>query len=206
MPACHGCQVNILCLGSLSRRSSVRLADNNSPLAGPSAMRTSTATGRTADRNGITEDSLVSSHPCLAMRHWLVWLLFALDARADDCNLLSELYQATHGQEWSPRCNWGPNISLGIDCCGWLPSTPPLIHSALCRYGITCRNDSQVAEIDVTSTGCNLAGTLPPSLSSLSHLEFIRIGAPPLGANMRGRISGTIPSEWTQANHLQYAV
>ena len=94
----------------------------------------------------------------------------------DERRVLMELFAATGGERWKNRDGWGASSQV----CTW--------------YGVFCdfvggdANRPVVAGLDLTLN--NLEGTLPPSLSELSHLQHLRVAG--------NRLSGPVPEDLLQ--------
>ena len=83
--------------------------------------------------------------------------------------ILTELYEATRGAQWSEPTNWGTG-----DLCAWA--------------GIDCV-DGEVTSFARANKQLN--GTLPSSIALLSSLHSFE-------ANFNAGVSGTLPSEYGQ--------
>ena len=98
-------------------------------------------------------------------------------------NALYELYTSTNGTGWSKKCNnWvfsltNPNYSA--PCNGW--------------YGVYCNSQCNVIQLNISS--CNLVGTIPSQLGSLTKMLYLD-----LDYNI---LTGTIPPQLCSMVSLQ---
>ena len=87
---------------------------------------------------------------------------------ATERQALIDLYNATNGASWTDNTGW--NGAAGTECT-WI--------------GITC-NVAQTAVIEITRSGKNLVGPLPPSLNQLTGLQYLVADG--------NRLTGSIPA------------
>ena len=115
-----------------------------------------------------------------------------------DYQPLVDLYNNTGGANWANKTGW----LSGCSPCGW--------------YGVTCTN-GRVTGLNLINN--NLSGTLPTSLSALTSLQSLELGANaltggiPLGISRltalqtlnlsRTQLGGTIPPSLGQLTQLQ---
>ncbi|GAB4036001.1 hypothetical protein GCM10028774_27240 [Spirosoma jeollabukense] len=115
-----------------------------------------------------------------------------------DYQPLADLYNATGGANWTNKTGW----LTGCSPCGW--------------YGVTCTN-GRVTGLNLINN--NLVGTLPTSLSALTNLQSLELGANALTGGIpsgiasltalqtlnlsRTQLGGTIPTSLGQLTQLQ---
>jgi len=115
-----------------------------------------------------------------------------------DYQPLVDLYNATGGANWTRKTNW----LTGCTPCGW--------------QGVTCTNGRVTA---INLIGNNLVGTLPASLSALTSLQSLELGANALTGGIptgigsltalqtlnlsRTQLGGPIPASLGQLTRLQ---
>ncbi|GAB4038615.1 hypothetical protein GCM10028774_37460 [Spirosoma jeollabukense] len=115
-----------------------------------------------------------------------------------DYQPLVDLYNSTNGANWVNKTNW----LTGCTPCGW--------------YGVTCTN-GRVTGLNLINN--NLVGTLPASLSVLTTLQSLELGANALTGGIptgisnltalqtlnlsRTQLGGTIPASLGQLTQLQ---
>ena len=91
-------------------------------------------------------------------------------------NTLYALYTATNGPRWYSKCNnnWVFSITspnYNAPCNGW--------------SGVTCSSNCLVTTLKLGS--CNLAGTIPTQLGSMTSMTYLDLSV--------NSLEGTIPSE-----------
>ncbi|QIP16608.1 hypothetical protein G8759_30195 [Spirosoma aureum] len=89
---------------------------------------------------------------------------------------LAALFIATNGDKWRRSANW----MSGCSPCNW--------------FGVTCDNNGRVVSLDLKSN--QLSGTLPASLSELTHLKYLDLS--------ENGLPGSIPSNIGALTELQY--
>lgn len=97
----------------------------------------------------------------LAVASILLTRTSAFDERA----ILTEFFQATNGNQWLKKNNWGTDEPI----CSW--------------QGVSCVGGSQTEDSEVDSVqlpSANIAGAIPPSLYSLPLLRFLDLEDNPL--------------------------
>jgi Leucine-rich repeat (LRR) protein len=116
-----------------------------------------------------------------------------------DYQPLVDLYNATGGANWTRKTNW----LTGCIPCNW--------------YGVSCDGNGRVTAINLI--GNNLIGTLPASLSALTSLQSLELGANALTGGIptgignlpalqtlnlsRTQLGGGIPASLGQLTRLQ---
>ncbi len=89
----------------------------------------------------------------------------------EECDALTDLYDATNGDAWMNNMDWYTDV----DVCTW--------------YGVTCANfTGQDSVIIVSLPGNNMNGSLPLTLSHISHLTYLDLSD--------NNLLGQLPS-WT---------
>ena len=90
---------------------------------------------------------------------------------------LIALYNATGGAAWTESTNW---LGQAGSECAW--------------HGVTCDGAGHVTQIDLSEN--DLAGSLPPELGSLKHLQSLFLQS--------NQLSGTLPAELGNLVNLQH--
>ena len=102
-------------------------------------------------------------------------------------NALIDLYNATHGSNWTDNENWLRRIS-------WFPYP----YTDPCEghwYGVVCNNaNTHIVQLNLYNN--NLNGSIPASLSNLSKLVSLNL--------LSNRLSGSIPASLSNLSNLKY--
>eukprot|EP00541_Cyclophora_tenuis_P014110 CAMPEP_0116574760 /NCGR_PEP_ID=MMETSP0397-20121206/19577_1 /TAXON_ID=216820 /ORGANISM="Cyclophora tenuis, Strain ECT3854" /LENGTH=367 /DNA_ID=CAMNT_0004103569 /DNA_START=24 /DNA_END=1127 /DNA_ORIENTATION=- len=83
----------------------------------------------------------------------------------NEADVLSSLYEATNGPNWTGGKNWGDN---SVSTCE--------------KRGVTCNTNGQVTSIVLRDLG--LSGTLPPNLGFLSRLDELDVSHNQIGGQL----------------------
>lgn len=81
-------------------------------------------------------------------------------AFSEECGALADLYRATDGPHWLVQRGWNDAAQLRNNCCA--------------AFGVTCNRDGHVEQL--TLTGNNLCGSIPPSIGVLQSLTRLSVG------------------------------
>lgn len=90
---------------------------------------------------------------------------------------LEDFYKSTSGPTWSSACTAGW-MSTDAAPCTW--------------FGVSCDASQNVVQLQLGN--CGLGGTLPLSLTALTHVQMLQLN--------RNALTGTLPREWAKFSEL----
>ena len=163
------------------------------PTQSPITLRPTSLPTALASSTPTMEPTTLSPSQPMSLEEWIVWQSpESEDGLNDPESPQSRAFEELNGVRDLQKFGLLTLFFATNLTAGWM--TPWDMTRPMCQwYGVDC-DQSRVVSLNLGFNG--LEGTLPHELSLLTDLEAISISGSAFSGEIRGRLTGTIPSSW----------